>query len=278
MDAMLPTGRARLLFGNALYAARPEGAPFAEVSDSLGVETWWPWGPSADDLNADGWDDLFITAGMNFPYPYAPNDLLLNDQGRRFVPSAFRLGVEPRRGGKTVQPWFTVHCGPGGVDAASKSCEVCRSPQAAQAGCRMAADGTATMDAARASRSSVIADLDGDGDLDIVTNEFNAAPQLLVSALAARARVQWLAVRLRGTVSNRQGLGARVTVTLPGGRRLVKWNDGQSGYLSHSDLPLYFGLGDATAVASLEVRWPSGRTQVVPAPVATRRVLEIVER
>ncbi|MEQ1694018.1 MAG: VCBS repeat-containing protein, partial [Gemmatimonas sp.] len=60
MDGMLSTGRARVMFGNALFANRGPGTPFAEVSDSLGVETYWPWGPSVDDLNADGWDDVFV--------------------------------------------------------------------------------------------------------------------------------------------------------------------------------------------------------------------------
>src|SRR3989441_7069858 len=58
-----PTGKSRFIFGNALFANQGDGR-FAEVSDSVGVETYWPWGPSVDDLNADGWDDIFITAGM----------------------------------------------------------------------------------------------------------------------------------------------------------------------------------------------------------------------
>ena len=64
-----------------------------------------------------------------------------------------------------------------------------------------------------ASRSAVIFDLDNDGDLDIVTNDFNSAPQVLVSNLSERQRVHWLKVKLIGTVSNRDGLGATVRVT-----------------------------------------------------------------
>ena len=93
------------------------------------------------------------------------------------------------------------------------------------------------------SRSSVMFDLDGDGDLDIVTNDFNSAPQVLVSDLAQRRQIHWLKVALVGTVSNRNGLGATVRVSA-GGRVLTQWNDGKSGYLSQSVLPLYFGLGD----------------------------------
>jgi hypothetical protein len=126
-------------------------------------------------------------------------------------------------------------------------------------------------------RSAVILDLDGDGDLDIVTNEFYARPQVLISDLSTRHRIHFLKVRLRGTRSNREGLGAQVTVVLPDGRRILKVMDGKSGYLSQSDLPLYFGLGTADHAASLEVRWPSGRQQTVPGPIPADRTSDVVE-
>lgn len=276
MDQMLPTGRQHLMFGNALFRNNANGT-FSEVSDSLGLETYWPWGPSIDDVNADGWDDIFVTNSMNFPYPYATNDLFLNEQGARFNPSAFTLGVEPRAGGVSQQLWFTADCSANGADRASKACQQCTQPGAEASGCRVDANGIARMTASRGSRSSVILDLDGDGDLDIVTNEFNAAPQVLLSDLASKGAVHWIGVSLRGTKSNRQGLGARVTVVLADGRPISKVNDGQSGYLSHSALPLYFGAGTATSVSRIEVRWPSGKTQVVGGPMEIGRVVEIVE-
>ena len=112
---------------------------------------------------------------------------------------------------------------------------------------------------ARGTRSAVIFDVDGDGDLDIVTNEFNAAPMVLVSNLTEKTRVHYLAVKLTGTTSNRDGLGAIVKVTA-GGSTYTKVFDGNSGYLSHSLYPLYFGLGAAESVDGIEVLWPSGKT------------------
>ena len=53
--------------------------------------------------------------------------------------------------------------------------------------------------------------------------------------------------------------------------------DGKSGYLSQSDLPLYFGLAAADHAASLEVRWPSGQLQTVPGPIPAGKVLDVVE-
>jgi len=269
-----PTGKGQFIFGNALFANRGSGR-FEDVSDSVGVETYWPWGPSVDDLNADGWDDIVITAGMNFPHRYGINSVLLNEAGRHFLPSEFLLGVEPRPGGATEQVWFRLDCR--GADRTQLFCMVCSQSGTAELGCRMDANGHLTMMAARGTRAAAILDLDGDGDLDIVTNEFNAPPQVLVSDLAQRHRIHFLKVRLRGTRSNREGLGAQVTVVLPDGRRIRKVMDGKTGYLSQSDLPLYFGLGDADHAASLELRWPSGTRQTVAGPLQSGQTIEVVE-
>jgi len=68
---MFPKGKAGFLFGNELFANRG-GGRFEEVSDSVGVETYWPWGPSVDDLNADGWDDIFIAASSWWGSSHGP--------------------------------------------------------------------------------------------------------------------------------------------------------------------------------------------------------------
>src|SRR5260221_437653 len=57
----------RMIYGNAFYQKSAPGR-FTEVSDQIGVETFWPWGPSVGDLNADGYDDIFVTAGMGYPF------------------------------------------------------------------------------------------------------------------------------------------------------------------------------------------------------------------
>jgi hypothetical protein len=274
---MIPEGKARFFFGNELFANR-EGGRFEEVSDSAQVETYWPWGPSVDDLNADGWDDIFIAAGMNFPYRYGINSVLLNEGGHRFLPSEFVVGVEPRPNGATQQVWYTLDCS--GADAFNPLCDACSKP-AASAMCTIDSARQLTMMGSLGSRAAVALDLDSDGDLDIVTNEFNGRPQVLVSDLAQRHRnrFHFLKVRLRGTRSNRAGLGAQVTVVLPEGRRILKVLDGKSGYLSQSDLPLYFGLADADHAGGIEVRWPSGRVQTVAGPIFMKAggTIDIVE-
>jgi len=188
------------------------------------------------------------------------NSVKLNDRGQKFVDAEFVLGVEPRSGSLTT-PWFELDAS--GKDKAH--------PDAAGATGRVVVWG------ARASRSSAIFDVDGDGDLDIVTNEFNAKPMVLMSNLTEKTPVHYLAIKLTGTTSNRDGLGAIVKVTA-GGSTYTKLFDGDSGYLSHSLYPLYFGLGPVDRVDSIEVTWPSGKKQTVAAPAKINKTLEIREQ
>ena len=81
---------------------------------------------------------------------------------------------------------------------------------------------------------------------------------------------------LVGTVSNHNGLGATVRVAA-GGRTLTQWNDGKSGYLSQSVLPLYFGLDSAATVDRVEVDWPSGPKQVITTGLRPNTTLRITE-
>jgi hypothetical protein len=241
-EAFLRGPLGAFIFGNAFYRNLGNGK-FEEISDRMGLENYWPWGPSIGDFNADGWLDVFIASSMNFPFRYGINSLMLNNRGEKFLDSEFLLGVEPRRGGRTHTPWFEVDC-------ATKEADVLkRWPNSVQGLCKGRFDKLA-VSATLGSRSSVIFDLDQDGDLDLITNDFNSEPQVLVSDLAQRRTIHWLKVALTGTASNRNGLGAAVRVTA-GGRTLTEWQDGKSGYLSQSVLPLYFGVDHGGREAEL---------------------------
>jgi len=247
------------IWGNSFFAKIGPNR-YREISDRIGVENYCPWGPSVGDLNADGFQDAFIASGMNYPERYMPNSVKLNDRGQRFVDAEFALGVEPRQGG-IVTPFFELDASgrdKGHRDAVGDS-------------------GRVTIWAARGSRSSAILDVDGDGDLDIVTNEFNAAPMILTSNLSDKTTVRYVEVALTGTTSNRNGLGAIVRVTA-GGKTYTQVMDGNSGYLSHSVAPLYFGLGSAERVDRIEVAWPSGTRQTVAAPIAINSRIAVTER
>jgi hypothetical protein len=114
-------------------------------------------------------------------------------------------------------------------------------------------------------RGCAQADLDGDGDDDLLFTQAGGAPLLLRNDRPAGGR--WVRLKLVGTRSNRDALGATVQLKA-GGKTQWRTVTANRGYLSSSALPLTFGLGDATAVESIEIIWPGGQRQSVPAAQA----------
>src|SRR5712671_1728918 len=159
-----------LLFGNALYRNLGNGK-FAETSQQAGLETFWPWGIATGDFDNDGHEDVFVTSGMGYPFYYWPNQLMMNNGNGTFLDRAASLGIEPPTGGIYQEKNI------GGQRAA------------------------------RSSRSAAVADFDGDGRLDIVTNNFNDRPYFFANRFPRQNYVEF---RLTGTKSNRDAIGAVV--------------------------------------------------------------------
>jgi enediyne biosynthesis protein E4 len=109
----------------------------------------------------------------------------------------------------------------------------------------------------RVSRGAAIGDFDNDGDLDILVNNCGQPPQLLRND--GGNLNHWLEILLLGTKSNRDGVGARVTVSA-GDLTLYDQRKGGMSYQSAQDPRLHFGLGQHTVIARIEILWPSGET------------------
>jgi hypothetical protein len=202
------------------------GGKFEEASGRAGVETFWPWGIADGDFDGDGFVDAYIPTGMGFPFFYWPSSLLRNRGDGTFQDVARTAGTEPPPGGPNLEY------------------------------------GIAGRPAPRSSRSAAVADFDGDGRLDLVVNNFNDRAFYFHNVSAPG---RWCELRLVATRGNRDAVGAVARLTA-GGRTMVRQVQAAGGYLAQSSNRLHFGLGAATSIDRVEIRWPGGATQTVEHP------------
>jgi hypothetical protein len=111
----------------------------------------------------------------------------------------------------------------------------------------------------KASRGVAFGDYDNDGDIDMVISNLNDSPQLLRNDSVGSGH--WVMFRLRGDTSNRDGIGARLTIESGGLRQI--WEIKRTvGIYSASDPRAHFGLGNSTRINRVEIWWPSGKSKV----------------
>jgi hypothetical protein len=118
----------------------------------------------------------------------------------------------------------------------------------------------------KSSRGAAFGDYDNDGDVDVLVINMNDRPTLLRNDTPPS---HWITIRLVGTRSNRDGVGARVRIETAGKRQSAAVR-GDGSYLSHSDVRAHFGLGQVTRVDLVEIRWPSGLVETARRLAADR--------
>jgi hypothetical protein len=123
------------------------------------------------------------------------------------------------------------------------------------------------------SRGMAMGDLDNDGRLDLVINDLDGAPQVLHNELASRGN--WILVKLKGTPPNTDAIGAVVTVVTGAVKQISIVQSGTS-YISQDDMRRHFGLGAATEVDEIGVRWPDG-TVTKEQKVKANQIVQIAQ-
>ena len=219
---------------NALYL-NSGTENFMEVAQLYGVsKTDWTWSVNFGDLDNDGWEDLFVTNGMSRDW--------LNSDLRARAPS--KDGWD-----RYYDFWYAQK-------PLLQTNRVFRN----QGGLKMQESGTEWgLDKNSVSFGSVLTDLNGDGDLDVVVNNFGGAPSLFENTSTTGHRI---VVKLVGTKSNRFGVGSTVTVRPANSEQtLTRYLTSARGFMSCPEPSLHFGLGDQKEIASLTVAWPSGYRQ-----------------
>lgn len=244
-------------------------------------------GVDSGDFDGDGRPDLYVT---NFSDDY--NTLYHNDGGGLFSDVTFRarLGAPtfPYLGWATRfldvdndgdLDLFVVngHIWPE-VDQVASGTSYAQSNQLfldAGDGTFQDASDRAGLTEKHLGRGAAFGDVDDDGDIDVVVSNMHERPSFLVNQTTSEGN--WLEILLVGRSSNRDGVGARVTVT-SGGRERRQTAKAGGGYLSSHDPRLHFGLGASTVAEEVTVSWSSGSQDVLDHLPANRTYVVVEDR
>ena len=244
---------------NTLQINRGNGV-FSEVGFLAGVDaTDWTWSLLFADLDNDGLKDLFVTSGIF----RRPNDLdYINYIGDQQVQASLANGVSAANMSLLKQmPTVPVENHAYRNDGDLRFTDMARAWGLAQMGY---------------SNGAAYVDLDNDGALDLIVNNYDAPASIYRNRSRAQSHNAWLTVSLNGSGKNTAGIGTKIFVTQPGTRQFLEQSPTR-GFQSSVDQRLHFGLGRDSVIDSLIVIWPDRRFQVLT-NVATNRRLTLSQR
>jgi hypothetical protein len=256
---------ANFLFHNEHNGRFRENALLAGVGLNDDGKALSSMGVDFRDLDNDGWEDLFVSALANETFP------IFHNLGR----SQFSDITYPSRVGTISMPLSGWSMGifdfdnDGSKDVfvaagdVQDNTEMLSSRKSRQQNLLLLNDGHGAFRSAFAgpaaqNRGVAFGDFDRDGRTDAVVTRLNESPVLLRNLMSPANH--WMAFKLVGTASNRDGIGARITVR-SGALTQVNHVTTSTGYACSSELAVHFGLGRSTRADMVEIDWPSGRHQ-----------------
>lgn len=225
----------------------PKGHPsFSEVGYMSGIyQTDWSWDPLIADFDNDGFRDLIITNGL--PRDVTDLDYIVFNNGQGYT------------GGNTNSTLKMAELLP-----------IVKIPNYAFKNSGGFLFDNLTIDWGIThpsfSNGAAYADLDNDGDLDLVINNINDNAFLYENTLNRAdkpIREHYLSVNLIGNEKNKQGIGAKLQVYYDHNKQQIYEHQPSRGYLSSVDAKIHFGLGTITIIDSLRVQWPDGKIQLL---------------
>lgn len=235
------------------------GGMFSEIGRLAGVyATDWSWSPLFCDVDNDGWKDLFVTRGIY----RRPNDLdyiKFLTKGNRYFPSNDNSGVADSILYQKMPLYPNVNY------IYKNNGDLTFSNMSKGWG----------LNTRSYSNGATYADLDNDGDLDLVVNNINEQASIYRNNAEVQSDNHFLSVILKGKGFNTRGIGARVTLYCSGQIQISE-QFSTRGFLSATSDVLHFGLGQATLIDSMVVRWPDLSVQMIRnVPVDTTITLKI---
>jgi hypothetical protein len=239
---------------------RNDGARFTNVSEASGTKlALYSMGVACGDFDGNGWPDLYCT---NLDYDAAGyNPLLLNQGDGTFIESSARAGVDHWTSSWGAMFWDFDNDGT--VDLYVNNAAA---PNALYTGgngfpCTDIAVAAGVVGSAGPSFCAAFADIDGDGDLDLLMNNLSGNVQLFINHEGERRHAARF--RLIGPSANRSAIGGSIDVRVGDAWSFREVQAGTNGYLGQNEMILHVGIGDATVADELVARWPGGETRTL---------------